>query len=109
MKMYGTLIESILTATLLFILTSTPGYAQADPIKIRFVGDFSDVTKVYCRSAYWAAQMAVKEINDAGGLLDRPVELILFYLSEFRVLCGCFCRRVNWIRPNQRSPESVIS
>ena len=62
MKMYDTLPESILTAILLFIFTIISGHAQADPIKIAFVGDFSDVTKVYCRSAYRAAQMAVKEI-----------------------------------------------
>ena len=50
--------------------------AQADPIKIGFVGDFSNVTKRYCLSAYQAARMAVDELNAEGGLLGRTVVLI---------------------------------
>lgn len=61
----------------LFLLSVPAGsHANSDPIKIGFVGDFSDVTKKYCLSAYEAAQLAVEEINASGGLLGRPVALI---------------------------------
>ena len=76
MKMYDSLLRSILPIVLALIFTNTIGYAQNVPIKIGFVGDFTEVTKVYCLSAYRAAQIAVKEINDTGGLLGRPVVLI---------------------------------
>ena len=63
--------------TYLFLtLISTTGYAQKDPIKIGFVGDFSNVSKTYTHNAFKASQMAVDEINGAGGLLGRSVMLL---------------------------------
>jgi branched-chain amino acid transport system substrate-binding protein len=68
--------KALVFVVLWLFLTSPGGYAGNDTIKIGFVGDFSDVTKEYCLSAFNAAQMAVQEINAAGGLLGRPVVLI---------------------------------
>ena len=50
--------------------------AGDDRIIIAFVGDFSGVMREYCQKAYDAARLALQEINDQGGLLGRPVEII---------------------------------
>ena len=50
--------------------------AKEDRIIIAFVGDFSGPTREFCQKAYDAALMALQEINDQGGLLGRPVEII---------------------------------
>ena len=50
--------------------------ALEDPLVIAFVGDFSDVTQDYCRRAFEAAEMAVREFNEQGGLLGRQVVMI---------------------------------
>ena len=51
--------------------------AQKTPLKTAFVGDLSAVTALYCRSALRAAQLVVEELNQQGGLLGRPVELLV--------------------------------
>lgn len=52
---------------------SAMGFA-AEPIKIGAVNPLGDITG---RQATNAMRLAVKEINEAGGLLGRPVELIV--------------------------------
>ncbi|MCB9100703.1 MAG: ABC transporter substrate-binding protein, partial [Anaerolineales bacterium] len=49
---------------------------SGDPIKIAYVGDFSDVYSFYDLPVRGGAQFAVDEINAAGGVLGRPLELI---------------------------------
>ena len=76
MKANSITLKVLLSAFISLILMITPGYARNDPIKIGFVGDFSDVAKAYSQSSYNAAKMAVAEFNAHGGLLGRPVVLI---------------------------------
>ena len=44
------------------------------PIKIGFMGNLSSAP---CKSSEAAARMAIDEINASGGILGRPVELIV--------------------------------
>lgn len=60
---------------------SQSGLAQAAPIKVANVLDASGGLNVYCLKQIKATAMAVDEINKAGGLLGRPVELV-FYDSQ---------------------------
>ena len=54
-------------------LGSGPALA-ADPVKIGFMGNLSSAP---CKSSEAAARMAIDEINAGGGILGRPVELIV--------------------------------
>lgn len=47
-----------------------------DPIVIGFVGAETGFMSVYDKQVFVGAQVAAKEINDAGGLLGRPVEFV---------------------------------
>jgi branched-chain amino acid transport system substrate-binding protein len=49
--------------------------AEAKPIKIGVSQDFSGVTAQEGLQEYPAFEMAIKEINDAGGVNGRPIEL----------------------------------
>lgn len=71
-----------ITFLLLLVLTSftVVGLAANDPIKIGAVNPLGDITG---RQASNAMKLAVEEINKAGGLLGRPLELIIVD-SEFR-------------------------
>ena len=53
---------------------STAAVAKDKPIKIGFMGNLSSPSTL---SAQAAAKLAVSEMNEAGGILGRPVELIL--------------------------------
>lgn len=73
----------VLTAIAVLILTAcaaeTEGPAEdvsAEPIKIGFVSDFSGEWAANEVPARDGAQFAVDEINEAGGVLGRPLELI---------------------------------
>lgn len=50
--------------------------ASGEPIKIAYVGDFSDVYSFYDLPVRNGAQFAIDEINVAGGVLGRPLEMI---------------------------------
>jgi branched-chain amino acid transport system substrate-binding protein len=76
MKRKFNIMKNFFLACLLLVLTGTMANASEKSIKIGFVGDFSDISKAYTHNMYQAAQMAVEEINAAGGLLGRSVELI---------------------------------
>ncbi len=52
------------------------GAASGDPIKVGYAGDFSDVYSYYDIPIRDGAQFAIDEINAAGGVLGRPLELI---------------------------------
>ncbi len=69
----------VLSFLLAFVLFSMSGMAQ-EPIKIGAVNPLGDITG---RQSTNAMELAVAEINEAGGLLGRPVELIVVD-SEFR-------------------------
>ena len=68
--------KSLVGVLAILVMVAVSSHAEETTIKIGFVGDFDGVTKDYCQGSYQAAQIAVDEINKAGGLLGRPVELI---------------------------------
>ena len=75
--------NSLLIISLVFVLAfafTLNTVAQEDPIKIGAVNPLGDITG---RQSTNAMELAVKEINDNGGLLGRPVELIVVD-SEFK-------------------------
>jgi branched-chain amino acid transport system substrate-binding protein len=63
---------------MLMVLSSCggPQASQTGPIKIGFAGDFSDVFSFYDLPMRDGAQLAIDEINAAGGVLNRKLELI---------------------------------
>ncbi len=65
---------TVVTIMLCIALGISPASAQkGKPIKIGFMGDLS---APFSLSAQAAAKLAVSEMNAAGGILGRPVELI---------------------------------
>lgn len=60
---------------LVMVLGSTSTAAQ-EPIKIGFVHTLSGVYSVYGQDCLASAKIAVAEVNAAGGILGRPLELI---------------------------------
>ena len=75
--------NSLLIISLVFVLAfafTLNTMAQEDPIKIGAVNPLGDITG---EQSTKAMELAVKEINDNGGLLGRPVELIVVD-SEFK-------------------------
>lgn len=65
---------------ILFVALLTFSFAAQDPIKIGAVVPLGDVTGDQSSKAM---KLAVKEINEAGGILGRPVELVVID-SELR-------------------------
>ena len=75
--------NSLLIISLVFVLAFAFTFntvAQKDPIKIGAVNPLGDITG---RQSTNAMRLAVKEINENGGLLGRPVELVVVD-SEFK-------------------------
>jgi urea ABC transporter substrate-binding protein len=62
-------------------LLAKAGLAQSTPIKAANILDATGGLNIYCLKQIKATAMAVDEINEAGGLIGRPVELI-FYDSQ---------------------------
>ena len=57
-------------------LTHAAGANAAEPIKIGAVLSFSGGVELYGRQAKLGIDLATKEINAAGGILGRPVEVV---------------------------------
>lgn len=53
------------------------GDASGEPIVIGYVGDFSEVYSYYDAPLRDGAEYAIEEINANGGVLDRPLELLV--------------------------------
>ena len=64
-----------------YSLLSKAGLAQSAPIKVANILDATGGLNIYCLKQIKATAMAIDEINKAGGLLGRPIELI-FYDSQ---------------------------
>lgn len=62
-------------------LLARAGLAQSTPIKVANILDATGGLNIYCLKQIKATAMAIDEINEAGGLIGRPVELI-FYDSQ---------------------------
>jgi branched-chain amino acid transport system substrate-binding protein len=71
-----TVIHLILIVVLMLVATVGPANAQAKPIKIGEINSYSGLATVYTFPYREGIHMAVKEINDAGGVLGRPLEFI---------------------------------
>jgi len=71
-----TVIHLILVAALISVATVGPARAQGKPIKIGEINSYSGLATVYTFPYREGIHMAVKEINDAGGVLGRPLEFI---------------------------------
>ncbi|MCD8138859.1 MAG: urea ABC transporter substrate-binding protein [Planctomycetaceae bacterium] len=63
---------AVLTAAFLYTLSSQ----AADPIKIGILESRSGNFALHSAPKYMAAQLAVKEINDKGGVIGRQLELV---------------------------------
>ena len=57
-------------------LAAAPGANSAEPIKIGAVLPFSGGVELYGRQAKLGLDLAAKDINAAGGILGRPVEVV---------------------------------
>ena len=51
-------------------------HGQQDVVTIGFVGDFSDASKSYTENMYDAFEMAIDEINAAGGVCGKSVRIL---------------------------------
>lgn len=75
-------------------LAGIPALAQDDPIKIGVLedqsGDFAAATNVKVH----AIELAAKEINDAGGIAGRPIELVIYDTQSDNRRYQEFMRRV---------------
>ena len=52
------------------------GGGAAEPIVLGYVGDFSEIYAYYDQPLLDGARFAIEEINAAGGVLGRPLELL---------------------------------
>jgi len=71
----STFVFLILVVALFFINTIAV-WAESDTIKIGLLEDRSGNFALHAGPKYLAAQLAVKEINDSGGVLGKKLELI---------------------------------
>jgi branched-chain amino acid transport system substrate-binding protein len=75
------LIQAAAAALMLAALHGAPAQAQTamlapTPVRIGFICPFSGGSQDFGNSARLGAELAVKEINEAGGFLGRPVDLV---------------------------------
>ncbi len=71
--------KGIIVLLALSILSGLPNFLfAADPIKIGMYADLSAGTAQWGTDAEKGAKLRVKEINEQGGLMGRPVELIIY-------------------------------
>ncbi|HKW93402.1 MAG TPA: ABC transporter substrate-binding protein [Methylomirabilota bacterium] len=66
----------LLNAVLILAWTAEPATAQGKPIRIGEINSYSGLATVYTFPYKEGLLMAAKEINDAGGVLGRPIEFI---------------------------------
>ena len=60
----------------LALCLALPAAAQQRPVRIGFICPFTGGSADFGRSAKLGAELAVKEINEVGGYLGRPIELV---------------------------------
>src|SRR4029453_17944918 len=68
--------RAIVTLLLVVLATAEPAAAQGKPIRIGEINSYSGLATVYTFPYKEGLLMAAKEINDAGGVLGRPIEFI---------------------------------
>ena len=67
---------SALCALLLPVVAAGPAAAQGKPIRIGEINSYSGLATVYTFPYKEGLLMAAKEINDAGGVMGRPIEFV---------------------------------
>jgi branched-chain amino acid transport system substrate-binding protein len=67
---------SLIVITVVLLMAMSVGVLAKDTIKIGLLESRSGTFALHAGPKYLAAQLAVKEINDAGGVLGRKLELI---------------------------------
>jgi branched-chain amino acid transport system substrate-binding protein len=67
---------AVLSMLLVLITAVGPAAAQGKPIRIGAINSYSGLATVYTFPYKEGLLMAAKEINDAGGVLGRPIEFI---------------------------------
>jgi branched-chain amino acid transport system substrate-binding protein len=65
-----------LLASCLGLCLALPAAAQQRPVRIGFICPFTGGSADFGLSAKLGAELAVKEINEVGGYLGRPIELV---------------------------------
>ena len=73
---------SILLLAATVPLFAAGGSEAAQPVKVGFYADLSAGTAQWGTDAEKGAKLKVKEINAAGGLLGRPVELVVYDIKS---------------------------
>jgi branched-chain amino acid transport system substrate-binding protein len=63
-------------ATALLALVPALAWPQAAPVRIGFICPFSGGSQDFGNSARLGAELAAKEMNEVGGFLGRPIELV---------------------------------
>ncbi len=66
----------VLILALALVIGPHAAWAQGKPIRIGEINSYSGVATVYTFPYREGLAMALKEINDAGGVLGRPIEII---------------------------------
>lgn len=77
MKPFKQLVASLLGFTSCLVLVSTAAVA-ADTIKICVIDDLSGDLSVYGRPKHLGPELAVKQINAAGGVLGKQLEIVSY-------------------------------
>ena len=89
-----TALASLMTSAALACSVAGPALSQDGPIRIGVLedqsGDFAAATTVKVH----AIELAAKEINDAGGIDGRPVELVVYDTQSDNRRYQEFMRRV---------------
>ncbi|MDR1482387.1 MAG: ABC transporter substrate-binding protein [Synergistaceae bacterium] len=68
----------VVLLALVFITILSSATFAAEPIKIAYLAGLTGEFAPYGRAESNAAEMAVNEINKAGGVLGRPLELVIY-------------------------------
>src|SRR5262249_2706776 len=66
----------ILSALLVIVAAAAPAGAQGKPIRIGEINSYNGLATPYTLPYKEGILMAVKEINDSGGVLGRPIEFV---------------------------------
>lgn len=75
-------------------LLGAPAVLAADPIKVGFLMDTSGPFQVFGQPKLHAMQLAIDEINTAGGLLGRPVQLVHYDTQSDNKLYAQFAQQL---------------
>jgi branched-chain amino acid transport system substrate-binding protein len=90
-KSHRSLLAALLAGT---VISGMPALAQEGPIRIGVLedqsGDFAAATGVKVH----AIELATKEINEAGGIAGRPIELVIYDTQSDNLRYQEFMRRV---------------